>query len=397
MSVATEIAALNSNLAAAKSAVTTKGGTVGDTGLAGLASEIATIPSGGGGGGTDWGVLYFHPWTGDWEGYINGEPIGCTASVEDATTFKDVMCTIGLAPEHLVNNPVEGDAVTVIITGQDNGSNVWEITFTSQLNGDTSYAEWDAENNPDWWETNYGLSVTVDSGETSIEFTAVSQYMFTYDTSRTFSLELDQSSYNSLYDDGDRYFGWLPSASVSGFQFGTLATTTPTAFLSFAINLTSLDWAYATSLTSIGASFLQSCSSFNSSITIPSSVTSIGTAFLGSCSSFNSSITIPSSVTTIGASFMGGCSSFNLPITIPSSVTSIGTDFMRSCGAMVSTVYCNAPASVAAASNGTFSVESQDKAAYTTGITLAGTYASDWKAKFPDRNSHPYRKLILAS
>lgn len=44
MSIATEITALNTNLTAAKNAVTAKGGTVGDTGLAGLATEIASIP-----------------------------------------------------------------------------------------------------------------------------------------------------------------------------------------------------------------------------------------------------------------------------------------------------------------------------------------------------------------
>lgn len=54
MSIASEITALNTNLQNAKSAVTTKGGTVGDTGLAGLASEIATIPSGGGSRPATW-------------------------------------------------------------------------------------------------------------------------------------------------------------------------------------------------------------------------------------------------------------------------------------------------------------------------------------------------------
>lgn len=48
MTIASEITDLQTNLANAKSAVTAKGGTVADTGLAGLASEIATIPSGGG-------------------------------------------------------------------------------------------------------------------------------------------------------------------------------------------------------------------------------------------------------------------------------------------------------------------------------------------------------------
>lgn len=46
MSIASEITALNTNLTAAKDAVVTKGGIVGDTGLAGLAAEIANIPRG---------------------------------------------------------------------------------------------------------------------------------------------------------------------------------------------------------------------------------------------------------------------------------------------------------------------------------------------------------------
>lgn len=46
MSIAGEIEDLNTNLQSAKSAVTAKGGTVGDTGLAGLAEEIASIACG---------------------------------------------------------------------------------------------------------------------------------------------------------------------------------------------------------------------------------------------------------------------------------------------------------------------------------------------------------------
>lgn len=55
--IAEEITALNTNLAAAKAAVTTAGGTVGDTGLAGLATEIGTIPSGGGGKIGDFNII----------------------------------------------------------------------------------------------------------------------------------------------------------------------------------------------------------------------------------------------------------------------------------------------------------------------------------------------------
>lgn len=34
-------------------------------------------------------------------------------------------------------------------------------------------------------------------------------------------------------------------------------------------------------------------------------------------------------------------------------------------------------------------------AMYTTGITLAGTHASDWKTALPDSTSNPWRKLIV--
>lgn len=56
MSIADEIIDLNNNLESAKNAVISKGGTVGDTGLAGLASEILSIPSG---GGNEWGSLIY--------------------------------------------------------------------------------------------------------------------------------------------------------------------------------------------------------------------------------------------------------------------------------------------------------------------------------------------------
>lgn len=64
MSIASEIQALNTNLTAAKNAVTSAGGTVGDTGLAGLASEIGTIPTGGGGGEVESKYIDFYDYDG---------------------------------------------------------------------------------------------------------------------------------------------------------------------------------------------------------------------------------------------------------------------------------------------------------------------------------------------
>lgn len=46
MSIASELSAAQTNLAGIKSAISSKGGTVGNTGLAGVPDEIASIPSG---------------------------------------------------------------------------------------------------------------------------------------------------------------------------------------------------------------------------------------------------------------------------------------------------------------------------------------------------------------
>ena len=75
MTIASEITDLQNNLAAAKAAVTAKGGTVGDTGLAGLASEIASIPSGG--SLTDYGSIK----------YLDGNNVEQTLTLATATDF----------------------------------------------------------------------------------------------------------------------------------------------------------------------------------------------------------------------------------------------------------------------------------------------------------------------
>ena len=80
MSIATEITALNNNLSAAKDAVTAAGGTVGDTGLAGLATEIASIPTGGGG---DWGTVT----------YLDANDQPQTATIQNLTEYMTLAST----------------------------------------------------------------------------------------------------------------------------------------------------------------------------------------------------------------------------------------------------------------------------------------------------------------
>ena len=99
------------------------------------------------------------------------------------------------------------------------------------------------------------------------------------------------------------------------------------------------------SVTSIGTSAFQSCTSLTS-ITIPNSVTSIGRSAFNNCHSLTS-ITIPNSVTSIGIYAFFRCSSLT-SITIPDSVTSIGTSAFQSCTSLTSITIPNSVTSIGA-------------------------------------------------
>ena len=88
-----------------------------------------------------------------------------------------------------------------------------------------------------------------------------------------------------------------------------------------------------TSVTSIGSSAFEGCSSLTS-ITIPNSVTSISSSAFSGCSSLTS-VAIPDSVTSIGSFAFSGCSSLT-SITIPNSVTSIDSFAFESCSSLKS-------------------------------------------------------------
>jgi hypothetical protein len=62
--------------------------------------------------------------------------------------------------------------------------------------------------------------------------------------------------------------------------------------------------------------------------------------FLCLCTSFNSSLTIPSCVNTIEYEFLFHCTSFCQKLTIPQSVTTIESRFMDSCYSQDANIYC---------------------------------------------------------
>ena len=80
-------------------------------------------------------------------------------------------------------------------------------------------------------------------------------------------------------------------------------------------------------VTAIGNNAFSYCNL--TSVTIPNSVTSIGWSAFEECSSLTS-VTIPNSVTSIGSSAFSGCSSL-ISVTIPNSVTSIGSYAFSGC------------------------------------------------------------------
>ena len=158
----------------------------------------------------------------------------------------------------------------------------------------------------------------------------------------------------------------------------------------------------------IGDSFLQSNTPFNQPIALPN-ITSIGNSFLQGCTSFNSTLTLSNNANFIGANFLYGCTSFAQSLTVPGGLMKIGSDynpkgnFMYNCTSFTGPLVCNGPSDptslVAAGTDANRVLATNDANAvmYTTGVTLTGTYAQNWKATFPDRTASPYRKLILGS
>lgn len=314
MSIASELTALSNNLTAAKNAVTTKGGTAGDTGLAGLASEIATIPTGGGTLDNYGSITYLDS---------NNAKQTLTLSTEDDY----LELTIGSSAD-----------------------------IEIKING-----------------------VTMTKGD----ITGV------------------------IIADGVQY---IPNAFCYGCNNLTTATIPSSVhIIGFSVfnscNITTASFDLQ-NVHYISDNFLYYNLNFNMPISLPK-VKEIGSGFLYYCSSFNSSLTINDECEVIGGNFLRGCSAFAQSFSIPSGlsmgsgVVNPGARFMQDCVNFVGPLVCNCPATNIATSttekNNMLATSSSTALMYTTGVTLTGPYASDWKTALPDRDSSPYRKLIVDS
>ena len=85
-------------------------------------------------------------------------------------------------------------------------------------------------------------------------------------------------------------------------------------------------------VTNLGSSCFYGCTGLTN-VTIPSGVTSLGDNCFQDCTGLTS-VTIPSSVTNLGKNCFNNCVSLT-SVTIPSSVTSLGSNCFRNCNKLV--------------------------------------------------------------
>ena len=123
-----------------------------------------------------------------------------------------------------------------------------------------------------------------------------------------------------------------PRAAIKGFAFGTSNTATPeNCFLQNCLSLELIDTSFATSLTSIGHSFLSGCQNFNGPIVLNEGLTSIGRNFLQNCRNFNQPVTFPDSITAIDSGAFYSCRALNKRIILPSRLSSLGANCLYGC------------------------------------------------------------------
>lgn len=183
----------------------------------------------------------------------------------------------------------------------------------------------------------------------------------------------------------------INAGTITKFSFGSACAYTRDSFLTYCTALTSLE--HTEVLLDVGDNFLFMCTSFNSPLDL-SNVTKIGKSFLYGLRNFNSELKMPK-VVEIGTNFMQGCSSFTQQLVFPASLSSIGIAFMYGMDNFVGPLIINTAAS-SPTDNSTLASGWNDRPAYVQGVTITGIGAPGWRAALPDRNSNPYRKLILA-
>ena len=375
---------VSNHIASAYNAVRAKGGTIPVAqDLRHLSESVNSIPDTPPtpGEGTEWGKLTYYPVY--WIEYSADYIENCTVTDIDGEKLEYYLSL--QEDEGTINFSYDEDYDPE--TGEPTGDFYWYYV-----------SDFDRENpiRTEDMPSVTGITVTIDDPDMPYAYFDVQQTIEVDKEVAPVDVALTETEFGKLVGSVYSVHGEnIPREAVKAFEFGTEPTSTPSGFLSNS-QIESIDFTYASSLTTIGHGFMTDIRSLLYPVVLPNTVTSIGNNFLLS-GSINQSISIPNSVTSIGSSFMASCTAFNQPFSLPSSLVSLGTDFMFDCGNMTSTINLqNIPANVAMVSSRSFATSFTNSPAYVTGIHITGTYASDWSSRFPNVDNHaPYRKIVI--
>lgn len=347
----------------AKDVITEKGGTVGDTGLAGLADEIESIPSGG--GEEDWGTVV----------YLDDNNEEQTLTIQSIAEYMEM----GRLDQQIKWNTTI-DGVTI------RRNKITEV----HLGKSATFIPDDFMALPNYeapgLSTITGLENVVFIGESFLSM------------QKSFNQPINLP--NVEYIDFGFLYGCTdfnqPIVFGKKVEIGTYFLSQCSAFNN------SIDY---NNIESFGTYFLDRCTSFNQIIPPLSNFgTVVSTGFLNGCASFNQALDL-TGIGQIRDYFLSGCTAFDKSLTIPDTIISsssyrgIGGYFMYNCKNFVGPLVCNAPTATSDIGSSNYSLATDDAGAaiYTTGVTLTGSYKNIWKNRFSDRTSSPYRKLILGS
>jgi hypothetical protein len=330
MSILTEISRLQTAKSDIAAAITAKGGTVnsGD-GFSDFATDIGTIPTGGG---------------------------GSPAPVEKDVNFYDYDGT--LVAGYTI---AEAQALSALPTAPDHSADTIPLTFQ----------EWNytlAQVNATTGKLNAGATYITTDGKTHmlLTFTAVSGYAptiyFNKSDTSTLTIQLVDLSDDSVVwsttnsNSGNQnatisgaYAGhfdlrWEITSGAGVYRFGNGAMSTSSIGGSVQNYRSTLTALYiGGGVTSIGVNAFYSCYSLMH-VAVPNNITSIDSGAFNSCSSLIE-IIIPDGVTSIGSSAFYNCSS-SPQIIIPDGVTSIGDSAFQYGAVLFSVIIPNGVTSI---------------------------------------------------